>query len=111
MASPIQQFTRDLLTRHGALVDPAGDDALEVVAGVDLQARLGLVDYQRLVFSPDAAGSGQLVDYDSPLLERIRGSRRLAHHTLCKQETASGLSQKMHMVTDSCTIKLYRRTK
>lgn len=71
MASPIQQFTRDLLTRHGALVDPAGDDALEVVAGVDLQARLGLVDYQRLVFSPDAAGSGQLVDYDSPLLEQM----------------------------------------
>jgi hypothetical protein len=71
MASSIQQFTHDLLSHHGALVDPAGDDGLDVVAGVDLQARLGLADYQRLVFSPDAVGSGQLVDYDSPLLEQM----------------------------------------
>lgn len=71
MASPIQQFTRDLLSHYGALVDPAGDDALDVVAGSDLQARIGLADYQRLVFSPDAAGSGRLVDYDSPLLEQM----------------------------------------
>ena len=71
MASQVQQFTRDLLSRHGALVDPAGDDALDVVAGMDLQARRGLADYQRLVFSPDATGPGQLVDYDSPLLEQM----------------------------------------
>lgn len=71
MASQIQGFTRDLLSHYGALVGAAGDDALDVVAGPDLQARIDLGDYQRLIFSPDAAVPGQFVDYDSPLLEQM----------------------------------------
>ena len=71
MVSPIQQFTRDVLSHQGALVD-TDDTGLDIVAGPELAARLGLADYQRLVFTPDAGTSGAvLVDYDSPLVEKM----------------------------------------
>lgn len=71
MGSPIQQFTRDLLSHQGALVE-THDAGLDIVAGSELAARLGLAEYQRLVFSPDAGASDAvLVDYDSPLVEKM----------------------------------------
>lgn len=70
----IARFTRDLLTRHGAIVEVRGD-GLEVVAGQGLAAELGLAEYQRLVFAPGDTGyepaTSIRVDYDSPLVDRM----------------------------------------
>ena len=54
------------------IVEPAGDGFLDVVAGPDLNATLGLSDYQRLAFGPDSGhGDTAVIDYDSPLVERM----------------------------------------
>ena len=72
MARPIQEFTRELLTQAGGLIEPAGDGALDVICGRDLAASLNLPEYQRLAFQPEAHTAGALVvDYDSPLVERM----------------------------------------
>jgi hypothetical protein len=69
--SPIEQFARDLLSHRGALVEPR-ESGLDVMAAPALAATLGLAEYQRLIFTPDAsAPDAVLVDYDSPLVERM----------------------------------------
>ena len=80
MATPLETFTRTLLTRHGAIVEstPGGVDVISEPA---LAATLGLAEFQRLTFtataaSPDApdlrAESAVLrLDYDSPIVERM----------------------------------------
>ena len=70
--SVIETFTADLLSHCGAIVEPAGDGFLDVVAGPDLNATLGLSDYQRLAFGPDSTrDNAAVIDYDSPLVERM----------------------------------------
>lgn len=70
--SVIETFTADLLSHCGAIVEPAGDGFLDVVAGPDLNATLSLSDYQRLAFGPDAThDDAAMIDYDSPLVERM----------------------------------------
>ena len=71
---PIQDFTGDLLRQAGALVAP-NERGLEVVADRALSTRLGLAEFQRLVFTPDEVGpSGALlVDYDSSTFDKMGG--------------------------------------
>ena len=71
MSTPIQQFTHAVLSRWGALVEPAGDGVLDVLAGPDLRRSTGLGEYERLVFSPEAGALGTMIDYDAPLVERL----------------------------------------
>jgi hypothetical protein len=72
MPSPLQQFTRDLLHHAGALVDDAGEGALDVIVGDALGADLGLAGYERLVFHPELeAGGARLVSYESPVVDRM----------------------------------------
>jgi hypothetical protein len=80
MSTPLEKFTRTLLSRHGAIVE-AVPGGLEVVTGPALAAGLGLAEFQRLVFTPDSVRpdeAGPLqhdatlrVDYDTPLVERM----------------------------------------
>lgn len=74
MATSLEPFIRDLLSHHGAIVEPSAH-GLDVVAGPALAAELGLSEYQRLVFTPEAdapdAPDAMRVDYDAPLLERM----------------------------------------
>lgn len=71
MLSPIGDFSRRFLARHGALVEP-GENELVALMPPALASDLGLAEYQRLNFdSRAAAGTGLLVDYDSPLVERF----------------------------------------
>jgi len=73
-ASPIREFTRDLLVRAGALVAPSGS-GLDVIADAALSARLGLTEFQPLAFDRDegTARDALLVDYDSPVFDRMGG--------------------------------------
>src|SRR3989442_12504037 len=73
-ASPIREFTRDLLVRAGALVAPSGS-GLDVIADSALSARLGLPEFQPLAFDRDegTARDALLVDYDSPVFDRMGG--------------------------------------
>ena len=73
-ALPIQDFTGDLLRHAGALVAP-DEGGLEVVADRALSTRLGMSEFQRLVFTPDEAGPAGtlLVDYDSSIFEKMGG--------------------------------------
>ena len=73
-ASPIREFTRDLLVRAGALVAPSGS-GLDVIADSALSARLGLTEFQPLAFDRDegTARDALLVDYDSPVFDRMGG--------------------------------------
>jgi len=73
-ASPIREFTRDLLVRAGALVAPRGS-GLDVIADSALSARLGLTEFQPLAFDRDegTARDALLVDYDSPVFDRMGG--------------------------------------
>lgn len=66
----IQQFTGDLLSRAGAIVEPVGLGQLDVLPGADLGLRLGLNDFARLTFEPGTLG-GTFVDYDAPLVDRL----------------------------------------
>jgi len=66
----IQQFTADLLSRAGAIVEPVGLGQLDVLPGPDLGPRLGLDDFARLTFEPGMPG-GTFVDYDAPLVDRL----------------------------------------
>jgi len=69
----IQQFTLALLSYKDALVEP---DRLgvSVVTDPPLAGALGLAEYQRLVFDPDAsARDAALVHYDSPVFEAMGG--------------------------------------
>lgn len=72
-ASPIRAFTRDLLLNAGALVATRGS-GLDVVADATLSARLGLTEFQPLAFTSDADGPADalLVDYDSPVFDKLR---------------------------------------
>jgi hypothetical protein len=77
MATPLEKFTRTLLSRHGAIVETA-PGGLEVVTGAALAASLGLAEFQRLVFTPDPVRPDEAgddaalrVDYDTPLVERM----------------------------------------
>ena len=91
--SVIEAFTSDLLSRCGAIVEPAGDGVLEVVAGPDLQATLGLNDYQRLAFGPASTDDDAVViDYDSPLVERMGAA-------------VSGLGRVSSLVGPAVTLK------
>ncbi len=69
-ASPIRDFTRDLLVNAGALVATSGS-GLDVVADAALSARLGLTEFQPLAFTPgtDGPADALLVDYDSPVFD------------------------------------------
>ncbi|MEO7273539.1 MAG: hypothetical protein ABIX28_22845, partial [Vicinamibacterales bacterium] len=70
--SALETFTADLLSHAGAIVEPAGEGLLEVVAGPDLSAALGLIEYQQLAFGRGTANeAAAIVDYDSPLVERM----------------------------------------
>ena len=73
-ALPIQDFTADLLRHAGALVAP-DERGLEVVADRALSTRLGLAEFQRLIFTRDEVGpSGALlVDYDSSIFDKMGG--------------------------------------
>lgn len=67
----LQQFTLSLLTHKGALVEADGD-GMTVVAGPALTRALGLSEYQRLVFDPDARkADAALVHYDSPVFDAM----------------------------------------
>lgn len=74
----LQEFTAAVLITRGALVD-TGSSGMYVVAPPELAARLGLREYQHLVFEPDAddvrTGGPEAVrvDYDSPLVEALGG--------------------------------------
>jgi len=69
----LQEFTVDLLSYRGALVEPDGLGA-SVVAEPWLSRALGMPEYQRLVFDP-ASGerNAALVHYDSPIFEAMGG--------------------------------------
>jgi hypothetical protein len=70
----IREFTNDLLVHAGALV--ASDGAgLDVMVDTALSARLGLAEFERLVFRPDEVGSSGalIVDYDSQLFDKLGG--------------------------------------
>jgi hypothetical protein len=71
-ASPIREFTRDLLLRAGALVATSGS-GLDVITDAALSARLGLTEFQPLAFTPDAdtPAAAVLVDYDSPVFDKL----------------------------------------
>lgn len=73
-ALPIRDFTGRLLGHAGALVAPH-EGGLEVVADTALSARLGVAEFQRLVFTPDEVGPFRdvLVDYDSPIFDKMGG--------------------------------------
>jgi hypothetical protein len=66
----IQQFTADLLSRAGAIVEPVGLGQLDVLPGPDLGVRLGIDDLARLTFESGMPG-GTFVDYDAPLVDRL----------------------------------------
>ncbi len=80
MPTPLERFTRTLLSRHGAIVE-AAPGGLDVVTGPALAARLGLAEFQHLVFTPDSARPDEpgrprhdaalRVDYDTPLVDRM----------------------------------------
>ena len=72
LTSPIGTFTQDLLGHAGALVVP-NEKGLEVVADAALSARLGVAEFQRLVFTPEEVGpfGALLVGYDSPIFDRM----------------------------------------
>jgi len=71
-ASPIREFTRDLLLRAGALVAISGS-GLDVITEAALSERLGLKEFQPLAFAPDADAPADalLVDYDSPVFDKF----------------------------------------
>ena len=70
-ASPIRDFTRDLLLNAGALVATSGS-GLALVADAALAARLGLTEFQPLAFTgADGPADALLVDYDSPLFDKL----------------------------------------
>jgi len=70
-ASPIRDFTRDLLLNAGALVATSGS-GLDLVADAALAARLGLTEFQPLAFTgADGPADALLVDYDSPLFDKL----------------------------------------
>ena len=71
-ASPIREFTRDLLVRAGALVATNGS-GLDVITDAAISARLGLTEFQPLAFTPDAdtPAAALLVDYDSPVFDKL----------------------------------------
>lgn len=74
----LQDFTAAVLITRGALADADGT-GLHVIAPPELAARLGVHEYQHLVFEPEAhpvmtGGAEALrVDYDSPLVEALGG--------------------------------------
>ncbi|MBI3262635.1 MAG: hypothetical protein HYZ58_05735 [Acidobacteria bacterium] len=74
----LQEFTAAVLITRGALADTDGS-GLHVVVPPELAARLGLHEYQHLVFEPEAnpviTGRPEAlrVDYDSPLVEALGG--------------------------------------
>jgi len=71
VATAIEQFTRALLAHCGALVEADGED-LAAVIPTALGSALGVAEYQRLAFVPgDHRSDALLVDYDSPLLDRM----------------------------------------
>ena len=77
MPTPLEKFTRTLLSRHGAIVETA-PGGLDVVTGPPLAGNLGLAEFQRLVFTPDSVRPDEAghnaalrVDYDTPLVERM----------------------------------------
>jgi hypothetical protein len=74
----LQDFTGAVLITRGALAD-TDNSGLHVVAPPELAARLGLREYQHLVFEPEAdptmTGRPEVlrVDYDSPFVEALGG--------------------------------------
>jgi hypothetical protein len=66
----IKQFTADLLSRAGAIVEPVGLGQLDVLPGPDLGRTLGLDEFARLTFEPGTPGA-TFVDYDAPLVDRL----------------------------------------
>jgi hypothetical protein len=70
----LQEFTAAVLRARGALADADGC-GLHVVAPPELAVRVGLREYQHLLFEPDADPTtaeiteAVRVDYDSPLVE------------------------------------------
>lgn len=71
----LQEFTATVLTSHGALAETDGGN-LHVALPPELASRLGLCEYQHLVFDPriDSAVSSTervRVDHDSPLVEAL----------------------------------------
>lgn len=74
----LQEFTAAILVTRGALADTDGS-GLHVVAPPELAMRLGLREYQHLMFEPGAdplltsRPEALRVDYDSPLVEALGG--------------------------------------
>jgi hypothetical protein len=74
----LEEFTAAVLITRGALADTDGS-SLHVVAPPELASRLGLREYQHLVFEPEADNAmtprpeSLRVDYDSPLVEALGG--------------------------------------
>jgi len=72
----LQEFAAAVLISRGALAD-TDSSGLHVVAPPELAVRLGLREYQHLVFEPELDTTDRLetlrLDYDSPLVEALGG--------------------------------------
>jgi hypothetical protein len=71
VTAPLADFTRRVLTRHGALVDEERDE-INAVLPPALASILDVPEYQRFAFDRRVGDrQGLVVDYESPLLERF----------------------------------------
>jgi hypothetical protein len=73
----LQEFAAAVLVTRGALAD-TDRSGVHVIAPPDLAARLGINEYQHLVFEPEPGTVGRpetlRVDYDSPFVEALGGA-------------------------------------
>jgi len=68
MTRPLSLFTVDLLEYYGAIIEQNGETVNAVIPET-LQSQIGLPEYARIVFSPDAAEDSFLVSYGSDIFK------------------------------------------